>query len=92
MLYSEDMNTQLALFDANLKVQEISRKQKHDEKSLAIKRRRLEIAEANLVLQEQAYKAQKKHNYLLQQICSLLGKHTLADSDADDSDDESGFD
>lgn len=92
MPYSEDINTQLALFDAYLKVQEISRKRKHDEESLDKKRRKLEIAESGLALQRQVYKAQEKHNYLLQQMCTHLGEHTLADSDADDSDDEIDFD
>lgn len=92
MLYSEDINTQLAFFDANLKVQEISRKRKHDEELLLMKRRELEIAESSLALQKQAYEAQEKHNYLLQQTYVRLGEHTLAASDTDDSDDESGFD
>lgn len=92
MLYSEDISTQLAFFDANLKVQEISRKRKHDEELLLMKRRELEIAESSLALQKQAYEAQEKHNYLLQQTYARLGEHTLAASDADDSDDASGFD
>lgn len=92
MLYSEDINTQLAFFDANLKVQETSRKRKRDDELLVMKRRKLEIAEAILALQKQAYEAQVKHNYLLQQMCTRLGEHTLAASGADDSDDESGFD
>lgn len=92
MPYSEDINTQLALFNACSKVQETLRKRKRDEELLDLKRRKLAITESSLALQEQAYKAQKKTNYLLQQTYIRLGEHTLADSDADDSDDESGFD